>query len=73
VRGGPGPFRVYELDLSCGKRGVTHETLRLKRRKALIELEQRLGGPGDPWSFVDAADRAWAEGSRDCAVEYEDD
>jgi hypothetical protein len=59
------PFRhSYELDLNG-------RSLRANRGGAVRQLE-RLVGVGDAWSFISAADRAFAEGSSSWAVEYDE-
>jgi hypothetical protein len=53
---------LYELDLAG-------RFMRVGRGTAVRDLE-KLVGVGDAWSFINAADRAFSEGSSSWAVEY---
>jgi hypothetical protein len=55
--------RMYEVEVEGHRE-------RQRRGVAVRRLEKVLG-IGDAWSFIDAADRSWSEGSRSWAVEYE--
>jgi hypothetical protein len=57
-------FRRYELDISDQR--VQARGARLVRR-----LEEAVG-IGDAWAFINAADRAYEDGSTWWAVEYEE-
>jgi hypothetical protein len=56
--------RSYELDLA-------EKSMRVRRGTALRHLEKSVG-IGDAWSFINAADRAFSEGSSSWAVEYDE-
>jgi hypothetical protein len=59
------PFvHSYELDLAG-------RSIRARRGTAVRHLEKRVG-LGDAWSFINAADRAFSEGSSSWAVEYDE-
>jgi hypothetical protein len=57
-------MRRYEVDLD-GLR------IRSRRGSAVRHLEDAVG-VGDAWSFIEAGDRAFSDGSRSWAVEYEE-
>lgn len=62
--------RVYEVEIS--PHGWPEGAQRHVTRSPNALLEPILG-VGDAWSFVREADRQWANGKRDWAVEYEED
>ena len=61
--------RVYEVETD--PQGPSRPSRRRVTRTPVRILEPLLG-TGDAWSFVDAADRAWAEGKTGWAVEFEE-
>lgn len=63
-------FRLYEVELS--PHGWPEGTRRHVTRSPNSHLEPILG-VSDAWSFVQEADRQWANGKRGWAVEYEED
>jgi hypothetical protein len=65
------PFRTYELEFAPDATSPAIERLTARRGAAVKRLERALG-VGDAWSFIDAADRAWNEGSTTWAVEFEE-
>ena len=70
--GGNLPFlRTYDLEFAPGPGAPATQRLEGVRRGSAVRHLETVLGTGDAWSFVEAADRAWDEGNRSWAVEYQ--
>ncbi len=71
VEGGLPFARSYEIEFAPLPGAPATERLARARRSAAVRRLEREVGAGDAWSFLRAADRAWDEGDRSWAVEYQ--
>jgi signal recognition particle GTPase len=63
--------RAYQIELAATHTAPASEHIERIRRGAAVRRLERVVGTGDAWSFIEAADRAWDEGNRSWAVEYQ--
>lgn len=71
VGGGVSFLRTYDLEFAPASDAPAAERLEGMRRGTAVRRLERVVGTGDAWSFIEAADRAWDEGKRSWAVEYQ--